>query len=302
MPTVLIAGGTGLVGRRLSALLVSQGYAVRILTRTLRSHPSFAYFYWDPEKGVIDEQCLVGVDAVINLAGENIAEKRWSAARKKSIIASRIEAARLLGRTAARLHHAAKVYISASAIGYYGDTGDAWQTETDGPAPGDFTSAVCQEWEKEAQAAAAQLQARAVILRIGIVMDAGGGALKEMARSLSVGVSVQFGAGKMWVSWIHADDLCQMIVHCVKNTDVSGIYNAVAPNPVTNAVLSSTLLKNSKNKLFKMPIPIVFLRLMLGELSTAILASTRVSCAKIEKTGFKFTFSVLEPAVAALIL
>lgn len=297
--TILIAGGTGLVGRKLTELLHQQGKTVRLLTRTPKGDNQYA---WDPARGTIDEQALHGVDAVINLAGAGIADARWTTARKKLLIDSRVQSTRLLHQTIIKTGWKPSVYLSASAIGIYGNSGEELQTEDITIAQGPnrpFMVDCCDQWEK-AVTDIAQEGIRTALFRIGIVLDKNGGALKEISNPIRFGVAAYFGTGRSWYSWIHNDDLCNLFIWAAENPAISGIYNAVSPNPVRNLEFVKTTAKAMKKWAIPVPTPTFTLQLLLGEMAAVVLNSNRVSAEKLLAANFHFQFPTLEEALTNL--
>ncbi len=294
MSTILIAGGTGLVGKRLSVLLKEKGHDVLHLSRRPDPKAAFPTFQWNPAAGLIDQSAVERADYVINLAGAGIADSRWTEARKQLIIDSRVQSAYTLLK-AMKSVGKAKAYLSAAAVGYYGDTGEKLVDETSGPGKG-FLAESCVEWEKAIQGVAAS-GIRTVGLRIGIVLSARGGALQKMLLPLRFGVNTYFGSGSQWYSWIHIDDVCRLFIAAIENEEMKGIFNAVAPNPVTNLQLAKTLGKVWKGPSLLAPVPAIALRLAMGEMADVVLAGSRVSSAKTAASGFVYAFPDLEGAL-----
>jgi len=294
MSTIVIAGGTGLLGNRLSVLLKERGHEVLHLSRHADPKAAFQTLTWDPAKGVIDESAIARADAVINLAGAGIADARWTTARKQLIIDSRVQSAYTLLKA---LKHVGKaeVYLSAAAVGYYGDSGDQLVDETAPPGKG-FLPESCVAWEKAIQGVAAS-GLRTVGFRIGIVLSAQGGALEKMLLPLKFGVNTYFGNGSQWYSWIHIDDVCGLFMSAIENKAMKGIYNAVAPNPVTNHQFATTLGKAWGGPSLLLPAPTFALRLAMGEMADVVLTGQRVSAKKALATGFAFQFPELEVAL-----
>lgn len=294
--TILIAGGTGLVGTRLSKLLVEKGYTVRLLTRTPRGENQYS---WDPAQGNIDMRALAGVDAIINLAGAGIADKRWTPERKRLLIDSRVQSADTLSKALKKVDQLPSVYLSASAQGYYGNTGEKLVDERDAPTEEAFMVDCCQQWEEAAEKVGA-LGMRTVIFRIGIVLAKEGGALPEIVRPLKLGVGGYFADGQAWWSWIHIDDLCRMFLWAIKNEHAEGIYNAVAPFPERNIDLLKKAAKAMDKHAIFVPAPAFALRLAMGEMSAVILNSNRLSAEKIMTEGFVFKYPRAEEALGAV--
>ena len=299
---VLITGGSGMVGTRLSEMLLEQGYAVRHLSRTpgKEGSPIITYL-WDIKQQYINPKALAGVDYVVHLAGAGVADQRWTDQRKQAIVKSRTESTRLL-------HHALsqpdapqlKALVSASAIGLYGaDTGDALLTEDSLPAQ-DFLADVVVQWEAAVDAIAA-LDIRTVKLRIGIVLSDKGGALQPIARTVRWYVGAPLGSGDQYMSWIHIDDLCRMFIYAMENQELRGVYNAVGTQPVTNRTLTKATAKVLQKPMFLPNVPGFVLKLALGELATVILGSNRVSSQRIEDAGFTHKFNKIDVALADLL-
>ena len=299
---VVIAGGTGLIGKRLTELLLQRGYTVAILTRRpeeFQNKPNCTYHYWKVEEQFFDKTLLAHADAVINLAGENIAGKRWTAERKKAITKSRVDAGYLLSEAIIHSHHQIKVFINASAIGWYGEdkTQNAHRffVETDKSAS-DFLGQSCKQWERSIHALL-DTNIRVVKLRTGIVLDKNGGALKEFLKPIHWGIVPVLGSGKQVMSWIHIDDLVQMYLEVLEHEKYKGVYNAVAPFPMAYKDFIIQLAKAVKGKFYTvMPVPTAFLKLFIGEMSTEILKSTTVSADKMKDAGFVFQYPTLENA------
>lgn len=296
MQTVLIAGGTGLVGTHLSKLLQSEGYEVLHLSRKENLQAEFPAYQWDLNAGKIDEKALKKADFIINLAGAGIADARWTESRKKLIIDSRVDSALLLKAYIEKGIAKPKAYISASAIGYYGATGETIVDETTEPSPGEFLSDSTVLWEKAIEKVAAT-NTRTVALRIGIVFSTKGGALEKMLISFKFLQGAYFGDGQMWTSWIHIDDLCRMFQFSMENTAMKGVYNAAAPNPARNKEVIKGIKKAKNTPAILLPVPAFGLKLILGEMSDAVLKGTKASVEKIQKAGFLFKFPELIPAL-----
>ena len=308
MQNILITGGSGLVGKRLTAMLLEKGYAVTILTRnknTTSNHPSVVCSVWDAEKQIIDASVFANADAIINLAGAGVADKRWTEERKKEIVDSRVFSGNCIVNALQKMPNKITTVISASAIGWYAPnehTTKNYQEEE--PANTDFLGETCKKWEQSVHPITL-LKQRLVKLRIGIVLSKDGGALKEFLKPLQMGVATILGNGKQQISWIHIDDLCSMFIAALENEKMNGVYNAVAPDVTTNGKLNLSLAKKLRSK-FYVPIhvPKFLLKLVLGELSVEVLKSSNISCKKIQDAGFKFLYPnidmALDKEVAAL--
>lgn len=295
---ILITGASGLIGARLTELLLLQGHEVLHVGRSQRPGriPSYA---WDVEKGTIDTRAIDSVDAIIHLAGAGIADKRWTTARKKEILDSRVQSTGLLHDVLRKGNHQVKAFVSASAIGYYG-SGDENELFTEAsPAGIDFLAQVTKQWE-EASEKINSLDIRVVKLRIGIVLSEKGGALKSMATPVKLGLGAVLGTGMQYLSWIHLDDLCAAFMKAVEDNSMRGVYNAVAIQPATNRELTRAIAKILKRPLWLPALPAFVLKLMLGEMAALVTTGSKVSSEKIQKAGLRFTFTELESALRDL--
>jgi uncharacterized protein len=305
MATVLITGGTGLIGKELSKLLLQKGYEVIILTRQSNiGHQSpvagLRYAEWDIDRQTIDATAIQQADYIIHLAGAGVADKRWSKKRKKEIVESRTQSSELIIKSLKEIPNKVKAVVSASAIGWYG----ADQTipnlkpfvETD-EADKAFLGETCRLWEESIEQVTS-MNIRLVKLRTGIVLSKNGGALKEFIRPLRSGIAAILGDGKQMLSWIHIDDLCRLYAEAIENKSLSGAYNAVAPYPVDNKTLVIELARQMKGKFFiTLYVPPFILKIMMGELSVEVLKSATVSAKKIRETGFQFLFPTIDSAI-----
>jgi uncharacterized protein (TIGR01777 family) len=294
---VIVSGASGLIGNALIPALKKDGHSVQRLVRTAASSPE--EISWNPEAGTIDRKAMENADAVVHLAGENIAEGKWTPEKKARIKDSRQKGTTLLSRTLAELEHPPKVLVSASAIGYYGDRGEEILREDSGPGVG-FLSEACQEWEHSTQPAS-EKGIRVVILRIGIVLSPKGGALKKMLPPFKMGAGGKLGTGDQFMSWIALDDLVSIMQFAMATETMSGPFNAVSPNPVTNLEYTKTLGKVlMRPTLFSMPSFVV--HALFGELGDALLlASTRVHPAKLITASYPFRYPELEGALRHLL-
>jgi uncharacterized protein len=297
--SVLIAGGTGLIGERLAQLLIQEGYKVSLLSRKKHNHGNISVYVWDVERQSIDENAILRADYIINLAGEGIADGRWTEERKKRIIESRTQSAALLLNTCKKLNHFPKAYISAAAIGFYGDRGSEVLDEESERGEG-FLAESCLAWENAAQNWI-EVGVRTVICRIGIVLSVRGGALAETLKPIKFGLATYFGNGKQYTSWIHLDDLCGIFLRALEDEEMQGIFNAVAPNPVSNKEFTRYLSKAYSTPSLLIPVPSFILQLMLGESAAIVLTGCIVSSAKIEQQGFVFQFPEILPALKDLL-
>ncbi len=294
---ILISGSTGLVGSELVPFLATKGHSVTRLTRSksgLESLPGVAEAYWNPNSKKIDISSLEGHDVVVHLAGENIAGM-WTEEKKNKIRKSRVDGTRLLSNSIAALSRPPKVFVCASAIGFYGNRGDEILTEESSPGEG-FLSEVCREWEAAAEPATKR-GIRVVHIRIGIVLSPKGGALKTMLLPFRIGVGGTVGTGKQYLSWVAIDDLVGALYHNITNENLNGPVNVVAPNPVTNYEFTKTLGR-VLNRPTLLPVPAFALRLLAGEMADEmLLASTRVEPKKLLASGYKFRHPELEGAM-----
>jgi uncharacterized protein (TIGR01777 family) len=295
---VLITGGTGLIGTRLSEMLIDSGFEVALLSREPAKTSHYRSFRWDPAAGLIDEAAVPYADYIINLAGSSVSEGKWTDERKREIMTSRLGGLALLHRALAQPGHHVRTFISASAIGVYGDAGDAVVTEDTPPGlpTHDFLADVAHQWELAAEPVAA-LGIRTVIPRIGIVLSNEGGALPQMARPVKLGAGSALGSGKQYMSWIHLDDLCRLFMAMLEDESWQGTYNAVAPNPVTNQEFTQTLAHVLHRPLVLPKVPAFGLKLALGEMSEIVLASQRVSAGKVLAHDFEFEYPTLQEAL-----
>lgn len=294
MQNILITGGSGLIGQRITDLLEKKGYQVAWLGRT--AHPGRKTYLWNIDKQEIDLDAIEWADAIVHLAGAGIAEKRWSPERKKLILESRTQSARLLFSALEKAKKRPNVFISASAVGYYGfDTGTTLMDESSPPGS-DFLAEVVKAWENEAKKMES-LDIRTVMLRTGIVLDAEGGALAEI---LKPPVAAPLGSGDQWMSWIHIDDLARIYSFALEKTTLQGVYNAVGPNPATNQQLTQEVAYAKGKTYIGFGVPEFLLRLLLGEMAEMVLGGNRVSCQKIQKAGFQFEFYELSAALKDL--
>ena len=292
---VLITGGTGLIGRLVTDQLVNQGYSVSHLSRKPGNNPKIKTWLWDVYKGYIDEHCLEGVGTILHLAGENIAAERWTEKRKKAIIDSRTKSIELIYELIKSKPNQVNTIISASAIGYYSDRGDELLTE-DSPPNNDFMAQCCIEWENAVDEGK-KLGLRIVKFRTGVVLNKNEGALLEMSKPIKLGFGAPLGTGKQWISWIHWQDAVDMYLYAIEKINLSGVYNMAAPNPVANRQFTRVLAKQLHRPVWPINIPAFALKLLMGEMSTIVLGSTRVSVQKIERDGFTFKYPELTDAL-----
>ena len=287
--TILITGGTGLVGQFLSEKLTTKGYNVRVLTRNPKNEREF---YWNLATNEIDENAFKNLDYIVHLAGAGIADKRWTAKRKQEILDSRTISAQLLFKKVKALKIPLKGFIAASAIGYYGAiTSEIIFKETD-RAANDFLGNVCQKWE-HANSAFQELDIPTTLLRTGIVLSKNGGALSKMNTPFAIN---PIASGTHYIPWIHIEDLANLFIKAIEDTSFTGIYNAVAPVHETSYSFSKALAKKTKKLFIPLGVPAFILKIIFGEMSIILTTGSRISSEKIIKTGFEFSYKNLESA------
>lgn len=295
---ILITGASGLIGTRLTELLLQKGFQVSHLGRSKKSGavPSFV---WDVDKGELDQQALEEVDTIIHLAGAGVADKRWTESRKREILESRTKSSALLYKVLSGTNHSVKAVVSASAIGYYG-FGFGEEVFIEESAPGnDYLAQVTKQWEAAVDKIST-LNIRVAKLRIGIVLSDKGGALVEMAKPIRLGAGAALGSGKQYMSWIHLDDLCEMFIKAVEDETMRGAYNAVTGDYVTNQELTKLIAKTLRKPLLLPNIPAFVMRIIVGEMAVIVVNGSKISAEKIKKAGFKFRHSKLEEALESL--
>ena len=300
MPTILIAGGTGLVGSHLSQLLQAAGHTVLHLGRKADLKAKYPAYAWDLSKKTIDQAAVDRADYLINLAGTGVADARWTDERKRLIISSRVDSTLLLKAAIERRPTPLRAFISASAIGYYGSRGEQLLTETDPTGTNSFLAESVTLWEQAVEKIA-ETGLRTVAIRIGVVLSTQGGALEKMLIPFRFFNATYFGHGQQWMSWVHIDDLCRMFIEAIDNERFSGIYNGVAPHPFRNRDLICELKKALGKPALLLPAPEFALRAVMGEMADVVFDSARVSSKKIEAAGFKFSFPDLLPALRDLL-
>ena len=295
---ILITGASGLVGSRLTELLLQKGYHVAHLGRS-RKPEKVSSYVWDVEKKQIDLEAIINADAIIHLAGAGVAEKRWTQKRKKEILESRTHSTAFLFQVLEKNKHHVSSIISASAIGYYGIRDQENLLTEESQSGTDFLAQVTRQWEEEVDKFIA-LNIRVAKLRIGIVLSEKGGALKSMALPVRWGVGSPLASGHQYLSWIHIDDLCQMFIKAIEDEKMQGAFNAVGVEPVTNKEMTQAIAKILKKPLWTPHVPDFALKLVLGEMADIVIHGNKISSQKIQKIGFTFQFTDLGQALQNL--
>lgn len=294
---ILITGGAGFVGRKLAKLLIEKGYQVSILSRQKRQNTAtISYYQWDVEMGVIEEQAILDADVIINLAGENIAQKRWTQTRKKQLVDSRVNAIQLIHQVLQAKNKKIDSFISASGIGIYGAFTSNKTFNENSKLANDFLGETCQKWEA-ATDSIASLNIRTVIIRTGLVLGKNDGFLSKLIPVFKYRLGSVIGTGQQYMPWIHIHDLCGIYAFAVENEQVQGPYNAAVKDGTTNALFSSELAKQFGYKIFLPNISKILIRILMGEMATIILKGQRVSPQKIIDAGFQFKYTTLSQAL-----
>lgn len=298
---ILITGATGLVGKEIVKLCYERGIAVNYLTTSkskIENQKHYKGFYWNPRNNEIDKTCLEGVTSIINLVGASIS-KRWTDAYKQEVLESRTQTAALLKKTIEDNNFSLKQIVSASAIGFYPSSLTNYYDEEFKTVSDTFLGEVVEQWE-DAVDDFKSLEIDVVKIRIGLVLSDKGGALPEIIKPIKLGAGAAFGSGEQWQSWIHVEDLAELFLYAV-NSSLVGVYNGVAPNPVSNSELTKCAAKVLQRPLFLPNIPKFVMKLALGEMHIILFESQRVSSQKIEHEGFDFKYVNLEPALQDLL-
>jgi len=298
LKTILIAGGSGLVGTRITQLLDPQEYHINILTRSPRPPKgNITYHHWDIEKGTIDDHAL-DADYLINLTGAGIADDRWTKSRKQMLIDSRVNSTLLIRSAMKKAKKRFKASVSASAIGYYGDQGDTILDETGNPGD-EFLATCCMLWE-DASEKLAEVSDNNSLLRVGLVLSTSGGALPKILMTKALKVFNYFGNGKQYYSWIHIDDISRMFIQLLEKPSKHDIYNGVSPRPLTNKKFTEEVRDGAGGGVV-LPAPAFGLKLALGEMAKVVLNSNRVVPKNFTSEGFEYKFPNLKEAIEDLI-
>lgn len=294
---VAISGGTGFVGVHLTALLVKKGYEVLVLTRTLQPNTdAVSYFLWDVAVGRIDENAILNADYIIHLAGEPIAEKRWTVARKKAILESRVQSTALIASVLRTHNKKVNAFISASGVGIYGALNGKGICTEETQVAHDFLGKVCEEWEKAADTVAA-LGIRTVKVRTGLVLGKNVGFLQKILPVFKKGLGSALGSGKQFMPWIHIHDLCNVYVEAIENQEMEGAYNAAIEDSTTNTLFTKVLTNIYNYSVWLPNVPAFVLQLILGEMAVILLTGRRISNDKLLHLGFRFQFKSLDIAL-----
>lgn len=292
---ILITGASGLIGTRLTEMLLQRNYSVSHLSRQTKSGKIKSY-RWDVQDQFIEPGALENADTIVHLAGSGIADKPWTESRKKNILESRTKSTALLYKELKRTKHNVHSFISASAMGYYGlNNEDRSMVESDQPGK-DFLADVVTKWEREIDCVS-ELNIRTVKLRISVVLSNDGGALVQMAKPIKYYAGAVLGSGDQFLSWIHLDDLCRLFINAIEDQQWQGAYNAVSPDVVTNDQLTKAIAKKIDRPILLPNVPAFVLKILLGEMADLVLKGSKLSSEKIIKNGFTFEFDTLEKAL-----
>jgi uncharacterized protein len=295
---VLITGGTGFIGKYLTDLLIANGFSVSVLSRSERKNTDLiTYYKWDLKKDFIDENAILKADYIIHLAGEGIVEKRWTNSRKKAILESRIKPIEMIYTILQKNNKTLKAFVSSSAVGIYGAYTSQNICTEDTPPANDFLGITCQIWE-DTVAKIGSLGIRTVKIRTGIVLGKNEGFLKKVAPSFKAGFGSILGSGKQYIPWIHVEDLSRIYLKSITDMQMHGAYNAAVTDNTTNLTLSKTLANLYGYSIWLPKVPKFILKVVLGEMSVAVLEGQRVSSEKIQEKGFEFQFSDIENALS----
>lgn len=295
--TVLLTGGTGFIGKHLTDVLIDNGFLVSVLSRSdQKNRPSITYYKWDLKKNFIDQKAILEADYIIHLAGEGIVEKRWTKRRKKDIVESRVKPIDLIFSILKEQNKNLDAFISASGVGIYGAITSHKICDETTPPVNDFLGNTCQQWENTVDQIAT-LNIRVVKVRTGIVLGKGEGFLKKIVPSFKSGFGAVLGTGKQYLPWIHIDDLCQIYLKAIQDEQIQGSYNACVTDTTTNSKFSKILANLFGYTIWLPKVPAFVLKIVLGEMSIAVLKGQKVSSEKIQKAGFEFQFTDLKKAL-----
>ncbi len=295
---VLITGASGMVAQSLANLLTTNGYEIRFLSRSKKAKN---HFVWDIATDFIEVNALTDVQHIVHLAGANISEKRWTKKQKNIILESRVKSTQLLFKVIKQQNIALKTFISASAVGFYGTSKKDLIFKEDDLNGVDFLADVCKNWEEEADKFSTFKNIRVVKLRFSVVLASNEGALHKMMKPIKLGFGAVLGNGLQYIPWIHVVDLCRIILYSIENKAMKGVYNAVAPQHITNEAFTKHIAKKLDKKLWLPKAPAFVLKIILGEMATIVLNGNRVSCEKLVATGFTFQFPTIKKALDDLL-
>jgi uncharacterized protein (TIGR01777 family) len=300
MDTILISGGSSLIGRHLGRKLKGKGYRVILLCRSKKPDAVFQTYYWNPGKSEVPPEAISGCDYIIHLAGAGIGDKRWTGKRKNLIVESRVRTAQLLFEKIRHNKNKPRAFITSSAVGYYGTiTSERIYVETDPPSR-DFLGTTCRQWEAAADRYG-ESGIRVVKIRTGVVLAQKGGALARMIAPVKVGFGSAIGDGRQYFPWIHIDDLCGIYARAVEDTNMTGAYNAVAPEHITNHDFMIALAHKLKRPFWFPNIPTGVMKLLFGEMSEILLKGSRIYSERIREAGFEFRFPCIDKALDDLL-
>ena len=298
--SIVITGGTGLIGSRLVELLDPDEYEIRIYTRNPReAHNNVRYYQWNPKEGKMDSEGLKNVDHIISLAGAGIADKKWTKDRKKVIIDSRVLGNNLIDTTLQSINHRPTSIVAGSAIGIYGNRADEELDEGSSIGDQEFLVESTSLWEQALKNLERNTD-QFSLLRIGIVLSTKGGALQKMMIPLRFGISGYFGSGRQYYSWIHIDDICKMLIKGVEDKNWKGVYNGTSPHPLTLRQMAKQIKNMFLPIAIAAPVPEFLLRLFMGEMTNMLTNSTRVLPKKALSQDFEFSFTEVKKAVMDL--
>jgi uncharacterized protein (TIGR01777 family) len=301
MKTILVSGGTGLIGSHILPLLKKAGFRTHLLSRSEKAVPGWdAVFTWDVNQGKIDERAFEGVTHILHLAGAGIADSRWSDARKKEIIESRIQSAALILQVLQKRNQQIEAFISGSAVGWYGGKTDDLVHSENEPAATDFLGETCLKWEQSADAFASNTK-RIVKIRTGVVLAREGGAFPKMSMPFRYFAGALLGSGKQQMPWIHIEDIARVFVEAALNETFQGAFNASATESCSNREFSNHLAQAMNRPLLPLAVPSFILKMLFGEMSAVVLEGSRVSNQKLKQTGFTFQFPDLNLALKQLL-
>jgi uncharacterized protein (TIGR01777 family) len=294
--SVLITGGSGLVGRYLTSLLVAEGYSVAHLSRQSTKIGKIRVFKWDPAKNYVYPEALDGIDYLIHLSGANIGEKRWSVSRKREIISSRVDSANMLYRRVSENNYKLKAFITASAVGYYGSLDSERIFKEEDPPSDDFLATTCRLWEETANLFSS-LGIRTVSIRSGVVLAKSASVLTRFMSSAKFGLLIRLGSGKQSFPWVHIEDLCDIYLKAIQDQRMEGAYNAVAPEHVNHIDFVRSIAGIIKRPFILLPVPGWIIKAAIGEMSDIVLKGSIISAEKIIRSGYSFRFIKLEDAL-----